>query len=477
MMKTTTQPKQRSYTRQLLSQTVPLQISQWAGVALSVMDTMMLGHYSADALQVISISGSIFITVTLSVTGVIRALIPIMSHNIGAQKDTSVGELYGQGYWLSIILTIISIGILLFPEPWLALSGEIRPAIKQEVYSYLHISMLAVLPFLMYCVIISICTAGQKARQITWISLLTLVIKLLFNYLLIFGKLGLPAMGSDGAAIATVIACWVTLLAGLLVVHLDKFYRRFKLRLGMPRWHYQREILKLGIPMGGSYLVEICAFTLMTLFAAREGVFASGAHMIMSNLMALLYSTPLSLGIASVSLTAQQLGMGNPVNAHGVVRRTWRLGLILAIINIAIIYFLKMPIIHAYTSSPEVIAMAAGLLAFVPFFHMLDTYQCLNVFILRGHKIALPPLLLQIVVMLAGGLGGGYYFGYGGGRGVFEWLTSFLMPGVPIGVATLWLFAALGLLPSSVILYALYRYINHVKIKEFLGTKQHAAEK
>src|SRR3546814_1795990 len=79
----------------------------------------------------------------------------------------------------------------------------------------------------------------------------------------------------------------MTLAAGLWAIYHDPYYLRFKPRMGRLDWTSQKELLRLGLPMGGSYLIEICAFSFMALLVAREGMYVTGGHQIMANLAAL----------------------------------------------------------------------------------------------------------------------------------------------------------------------------------------------
>ena len=215
---------------------------------------------------------------------------------------------------------------------------------------------------------------------------------------------------------ATAVVSWISLGLGLWVITHDRYYCRFQLRVGKPDWKSLKELLRLGIPMGGSYLVEVSAFTFMALLVAREGTLVTGGHQIMSNLAALCYMMPMALGVATAALTAQAIGAGKLDQAHRIGMAGLTLGLMGALLTAAVLLIGRPLILAAYTDKAEVAAVAATLLAVLPLFHLFDSMQCINSYLLRAYKIAAVPLLLQTVALAGVGLVGGWWFGFGPAR-------------------------------------------------------------
>jgi MATE family multidrug resistance protein len=281
-------------------------------------------------------------------------------------------------------------------------------------------------------------------------------VKAFFNWILIYGKLGLPALGATGAGLSTALVSWMCLAIGLWVVRHDSYFARFHMRVNRPSWKAQKELLRLGLPMGGSYLMEVCAFTFMALLVAREGTYVSGGHQIMSNLAALCYMMPMALGVATASLTAQAIGAGRLHMAHRTGMAGLAVGLMGALLTAAAVAAGRPYIIEAYTDSPQVAAVAASLLQVIPLFHLFDAMQCINSYLLRAYKIAVVPLLLQTMALGLVGLVGGWWLGFGPGKGGLDWLRNILVPGSPEGAGTMWLMAILGLGLSAAMLHAWY---------------------
>jgi len=299
-------------------------------------------------------------------------------------------------------------------------------------------------------------TAVSRPKIVMAINLAGIGVKALFNWLFIFGKLGIPAMGAAGAGLSTALTSWFSLAAGLWIIHHDEFFKQFQPRLDRPRWADLKELLRLGIPMGGSYLVEVCAFSFMALLIAREGMYVTGGHQITANLVALCYMLPMSVGIASASLTAQAIGARDMMRA----RQTGLAGLTItlagAIVAISLVVGGRPAILAAYTDDLKVAAMAATLLQIVPYFHLCDAMQCINSYLLRAYKVAVVPLLMQIIALTGIGLIGGWWLGFGPLAGSLKPVLDVVMPGAPTGASSMWLMAAVGLGLSALLQHLWY---------------------
>ncbi|MFO7746973.1 MAG: MATE family efflux transporter, partial [Orrella sp.] len=101
-----------------------------------------------------------------------------------------------------------------------------------------------------------------------------------------------------------------------------------------------------------------------------------------------------------------------------------------------------------------------------PWFHVIDAMHCANVYLLRAHKIAMVPLVMQTITLSVIGLGGGWYLGFGPGKGYMEPVRQWILADAPAGAGTLWLMAAVGLGSSSILLFLWYQYIVRHKPRQ-----------
>ncbi|WP_323016254.1 MATE family efflux transporter [Castellaniella sp.] len=447
--------------RTILQQSWPIMVSAWASIIFAVLDTAMVGHTDAIDLQAMALGASIYITVFVGLMGVIHALIPIIAQHFGAGQLEQGGHAWGQGVWLALALSVLGSLSMLFPDVWLGLSGNIDLAVRERIAGYLLALALALPSVLLFRTIYAMATAISQTRGVMLINLGSVAFKLLFNTWFIFGGLGLDPMGAVGAGVATLVVDWMMLAAGVWMIRRHPAFLALRPRIGRPRWQDQKELLRLGLPMGGSYLIEVCAFSFMALLVARDGLYASGAQQILANLVALCYMLPMSLSLSTASLTAQAVG-GHQMAA---ARRTGLHGIALvaigALLTNLILIVAQGPIVAAYTDEAQVALIALTLLQIAPWFHFCDAMHCISAYILRAYKIAMVPLILQITALTGLGLVGGWWLGYGPRAGALAPVTEWFMPGAPVGVATMWIMAMAGLALTSLLLFAWYGHVLH----------------
>ena len=445
--------------RSILRQAWPVLISQWASIAFGVLDTAMTGHASPQDLAALALGVSIYITVFIGLMGVMHALIPIQAQLFGAKQFDEIGRAWSQGIWVSLILSVFGGFLLSFPDIWLSLSGPVAPGVRDRLADYLFALSLGLPASLMYRSIYSLAQAVSRPKMIMVINLGGIAVKACLNWVLIFGNLGMPALGVLGAGIASSVVYWLTLAISFWLVWRQPFYKQFSLRLRKPDLKQIKEILRLGLPMGASYIIEVSAFTFMALLIAQEGTTVTGGHQITSNLAAFCYMMPLAIGIATAAQTAQALGARDPLLAHRTGMTGVGVALIGALITAVMLFTFRHEIVAIYTSDPAVTAVAVSLLVILPVFHVIDAMHCANVYLLRAHKIAMVPLIMQTITLTIIGLGGGWFLGFGPGRGWMEPVRQWLLPDAPQGAGTMWMMAGLGLLTSGILLFNWYRYI------------------
>jgi len=289
------------------------------------------------------------------------------------------------------------------------------------------------------------------------INLVYFAAKIPLNALFIYGALGAPELGGPGCAVATAIASWLIFALAWIYCARHPFYAPFRI---FSRWSWPDlptlwSHLKLGVPIGLAFFVEVTSFTFMALFLARLGAATSAGHQIASNVTAVLYMFGLAIGNATAVLTAQAIGAGNPREA----RRTGLtgIGMMLAISACGgvAIFLNAHQIVFLYTRDPAVQAIAIPLLAYIAFFQLFDTSQVVIVNALRGYKIAFIPMLVYTVALWGIGLGGGYALGLGRIEA-----ANALGLATPMGAAGFWLAGVASLVVAAAILFAYFMHVS-----------------
>jgi MATE family multidrug resistance protein len=397
----------------LLKLAGPLLVGQLAVIAFGVLDTAMTARYSADDLAALAMASAIFISVYVGLTGVVSALAPIAGQLFGAKRYDEIGEEVRQAIWLAVLLSLFGALVLWNADLILDIS-QVSPEIHAKASLYMHILVLGLPASMAMRVLIALHNAVSRPTIITVVQLLGLAAKFPLNYLFIYGAFGIEGMGGPGCAVATVIINWLWLLITLWIVMADRFYKPFALfaRFSKPDFHRIGVMLRLGMPIGFSYLIEVTSFTFMSLFIARLGTEALAGHQIVANIGTVIYMVPLSLSIATMTLVSQSIGANRQARAEQIGwSSVFFTTTACAVIGLTA-WFFRTELLNLYDPPEEVKQFAIPLFLFIAFYQIFDALQVSAAFILRAYRIAFWPMLIYAVSLWGVGLGGGYMLGF-----------------------------------------------------------------
>lgn len=426
------QPAPTNHTTRIISLSWPILVGQLAVIANGVIDTAMTSRYSATDLAALAIGASIYISVFVGLNGVLGALSPIVGQLYGGKHFDKIGAELKQGVWLALLLMVLGCAALLNPQPLLALAHA-DAELGDKAALYLRILALALPATLGFRIYAALNTAIARPKMVMALQLGALALKVPLNSLFIFGGFGIPAMGGPGCAAATAITAWLIFGIGFAVLRFGPSYRRFALfgsGFVAPRWVALRELLRLGIPMGLSYLIEVTAFTFMALFIARLGANAVGGHQITANFATVLYMLPLAIASATGTLVAQAVGARDMHGAQRIGNAGIRFAAIVSVLIGLCVWIARYQIVRAYTPNETIIAAAVPLFVFIAFYQLFDAIQVVAAFVLRAYKIAIVPTLMYAFALWGIGLGGGVVLGldpYGISPDMFQGAAGFWM--------------------------------------------------
>lgn len=443
-----------SLIRRLFHFAWPVLVAQVAVMANAVIDTLMAGHISAEDLAGVGIGAAIYVTVFVTLMGVLLALTPTVAHLHGAGRHREIGEEVRQSLWLALALGLLAILLLKNPEPLLAFS-RVTPVVEAKVRLYLDAIAWSLPATLAFRVFYGFMAGIGRPRAVMAINLVGLCFKVPLNLVFIHGHFGVPAMGGPGCAAATAVISWMTVSIawGWCARRMDcEGYGVFA-RFSRPNVARIGALLRLGLPIGATQFVDVTAFTFMALFIARLGPAASAAHQVASNLAVLTFMLPLALGNATAVLCGQSLGANDPARA----RRAGQIGLLfgmgLASLVSAALWLAAPAIAALYTPDPAVQRAAVPLIVLVAAYHWADALQAVAVNILRGYKITLLPMAIYAVSLWGIGLAGGYALG----------LTDWLGPAR--GAAGFWLAATASLAVAGMAVSAYFLRVSQLAAK------------
>ena len=390
-------------------------VGQLAVMAFGVTDTIVAGRYSQQTLAALSVGSAVYISIFVGLLGVLQALLPTWAELHGASRKEELGRSVRQALYLAGLTMGAGLLALLFPGALLEWT-QVPAALQDEVRNYLAVLTLALPPALLFRMYSTLNQSLGRPLLVTWLQIASLAVKVPLSIWFAFGGLGLQGRGAVGCAWATVVVNYVSILLAIWLLRTQPLYRPYAIwrRMERPDWHVIGQFARLGIPGGLAIMVEVTSFTLMALFIARQGTVASAAHQVAANLATVLYMTPLSIAIATSARVSYWLGAGDHKRARLAIRTGFKLALALSLGLSATMLLGRHGIASVYAKSPEVAALAAGLLGWLAVYHLGDAVQALCVFVLRCYRVAVAPLVAYCVLLWGVGLYGGYLLAYRG---------------------------------------------------------------
>lgn len=422
----------------------PIMIAQLAQTAMGFVDTVMAGRASAQDLAAVALGGSIWLPLYLAGTGVLMATTPLVANQVGSNRCDSTGRTLHKGLCVAAFLALISTLILLNSDLILRHMG-VEPALAAKTFAYLKAISWGFPAFLLYQVIRSYSEGFGKTRPVMKIAVLGLLCNIPLNYIFIYGKLGLPAMGAEGCGWATSLVMLLMLLAGLCYLKLSPNFREFQLlsQFHPPALQPLINFLKLGLPIGVALLIEASMFSIIALLLADQGEQVIAAHQITLSFTGLTFMIPLSIAMAITIRVGQLQGAGDGEGARFAAFTGIAITLACATLSSSFMLVIPEFITSWYTTDPVLIQSAASLVMIAALFQFSDAIQVGCAGALRGYKDTFVPLTLVFIAYWVVGLSTGIVLGR----------TDLLVP--MMGAAGFWVALVIGLTIGAILL--LYR--------------------
>lgn len=433
----------------ILSLAWPVFLAQLAQTAIGFVDTLMAGHYGTLDLAAVALGSAIWLPLFLSCQGILMATTPLVAHLVGANEPEKTREQLHIGLFLALMLS--GVAFLLLQNSGVLLSlMEIDPALAQLTQGYLAAISWGFPALFVYQLLRCYIEGFGKTRPGMQIALLGLICNIPLNYLLIYGKLGLPELGAEGCGWASCIVLWIMLTSMLVYLHHSSLFGRMQLfsNWQYPSWQTLWPFIRLGMPIGMALLIEVSMFTLIGLLLADLGEVQIGAHQITISFTGLIFMLPLSLSMAMTIRVGHQLGQQKPQAALFTARCGLQLALLFASLAALGIALFNQQIASLYTRDPVLIEICISLLWVALLFQFPDALQITTSGILRGHKDTAVPLILVFLAYWCFGLPLGYI------------LAKTSLISAPLGALGFWYGLLGGLTAGAILLLSRYYFLN-----------------
>jgi len=377
---------------------VPVVLSELAWMAEGVVDTIMVGKLGPAAIGAVALGNAVCNTPSLFGIGLLLGLDTLVAQAYGRKDHDECHRWLAQGVYLAC-LAAPPLMVLIFLASFGFAPFGINSAVAAPAASYLRILNWGTLPLLLYGGTRRYLQGVGDVRVITITFVVANLINWFGNWVLIYGKLGMPALGVNGSAISTVAS---RVFMGMALLG---FAWRHERKRGHPLFRHWaapslarlKRLAELGIPSAGQILLEVGAWNLATLAAGWLTPVALATHQIVLNYASVTFMVPLGVASAAAVSVGHAVGAGDPERAR---RAGWlALGLGTSFMLLAAVVFVVAPgpLIALYTRDPEVMAVGPSLLGIAAVFQIFDGIQGVSTGALRGLGETRIPMLANLV--------------------------------------------------------------------------------
>lgn len=435
--------------RKLIALVIPVIFAQGSQTAIGVVDTMMAGRVSPTDLAAVAIGTSIWLPTVLFGNGLLLALTPIVAQLNGSGRRIRIAQQVQQSYWLAFVLSILAIIVLYNSQHILELMGK-DPEMIRIAVGYLHTIMWGAPGYLFFQVLRNQCEGLSKTKPGMVIGVIALTINIPINYIFIYGKFGLPAMGGIGCGIASAIIYWLMYFMIRFYVKRTPSQRdiRRMASFDWPKWATLKRLTGLGLPVALALFFEVSLFAVVALLITPLGSIPVSAHQITLSFSGLMFVLPMSLGIAAAIRVGHLLGEKKVSQAKIASYASLAIGLSVAVVTANLTIIFRENIALLYNNNPEVIILASHLMFLAAGYQCSDAIQVIGSGVLRGYKDTRSIFFITLIAYWVLGLPSGYLLG----------LTDLIVP--RMGPAGFWIGFIIGLSSSAVMVGLRIRYIQ-----------------
>ena len=434
--------------KKLIAIALPILLAQVAQNSMGLVDTIMAGRVSAADMAAISVGASIWFPLVLFGHGLLLALPPTISYLNGSGKRDRIAHQVRQGLWI-VAGCCIPLGLLIYHSDIVILSMDMDAKLADITIRYLRAMLFGLPAYLLMINFRCLSDGIAKTKPAMIITSFGLMLNIPLNYILIYGKFGMPAFGAVGCGIATAIVNWAMCLMMILYSKRacnQRDLKVFEKIIERPNFATLTKLLKLGFPIAIALCCEVALFALTSLFLSPLGANVVASHQITLNTSSFIFMLPMSLGMAATILVGQYLGEKAPNKAKQVSYAALIVGLSLTLFTALLTILLREQIAMIFVKNVDVIAMAGSLLILAALYQFSDTVQVISSGVLRGYKDTQAILFITLFCYWIIGMPLGYTLA----------MTDFIVP--HLGAQGFWIGFVASLTTAASLL--VYRMIN-----------------
>jgi MATE family multidrug resistance protein len=403
----------RTHLKETVKLAIPVVIGQLGHVMLGVTDSIMVGRVGPVPLAASSLVNSVVHLILVFGLGMTLAITPLVSIARGKGQKDQCGVILRQSFLLNMVVTVfLFAGLLLMAALIRYLNQE--AAVTVQAMSYAKIIAFSIIPFMVFQVYRQFIDGLAFTKPAMYVALAANLVNVLGNWVFIFGNLGMPAFGLDGAGYSTLITR--SFMAAVLMIYVSRA-KRFKkydptFRFRNINWPVLRELTRVGVPTGFQYFFELGAFSLSAIMIGWLGSAQLAAHQIVLSLAATSFMVALGISSAGTIRVGHAYGRRNfgDVRRAGFLTTVFTSSMMACCGVIFILFREHLPFI--FTKDPAVVQIAVPLIIVAALFQVSDGAQAAGLGVLRGITDVRLPMIITFIAYWVVALPIGYILGF-----------------------------------------------------------------
>jgi MATE family multidrug resistance protein len=409
----------RAEVKATLSLAWPLILANLTQQLIQATDILLMGRLGATQLAAATLALNLTFTFNLLMLGLLIASSPMMATALGQRFNAvrDVRRTFRAGLWL-LVLMLPPYWLLLWHVGAMMRAFGISEELASQGQTFLRAYMFCTAPWLLFQLLRNFVSALERPRIILWLSIAGIGVNAIVSWALIFGRLGLPALGLMGGGVGSTLT-WLAMCGALLaVIATDHRFGRFHLFGNWWRFDRQRTVamVRLGAPIGITMALEMGVFALAAYFMGWIGAPAVAAHAVALQLAALTFMVPLGLGQAATVRVGLTLGRKDTAGITRAGWTAWVLGVGFMAAMALTMWIMPRQLVTLFlTDVPQnafTIGLAVSFVRVAAAFQLVDGAQVIGAGMLRGLHDTRWPLIFALVGYWVVGLGVGAWLAF-----------------------------------------------------------------
>jgi MATE family multidrug resistance protein len=374
-----------SESRTTIRLAIPLIVGQLGQMLISLSDTLMLGWLGVTPLAACSFANTLIYLPMMFGIGMSMAVSIRVSQARGANDPAAARAALRHGLYVTLALGVLTVFAALAIRPFLWVFRQDQDIIA-IVPNFLLILAASMIPAMGSMAVKNHADAMNRPWPVFWISIGGVLLNIVLNWMLIFGKWGAPHLGFEGAAVATLIARAAVLVGMIVWCRGDADLKEWvpKRWLRPPDWAAVKDLLRTGFPASMQLLAEVSAFVMATFIIGNMGKAALASHQVAIQCAATIFMVPLGISMALTVRIGEAFGAKNFASMRSIVASGWVMGIAFSMVSASAFAFLNHELAGLFIKDADVLAMAASLLIVAAAFQFCDALQIIAAGALRG---------------------------------------------------------------------------------------------